>query len=122
MRTRTLLVSLLALPGAPACYAHAELEQAEPPQRSQLTSAPKVVRLQFNEAVEASYSTLGVENSTGEPLGHAKLTAPDPQTLQLRLPALGAGEYSVHYRVLSVDGHVVDGSYNFSVKAPANPP
>ncbi|HEX7124257.1 MAG TPA: copper resistance protein CopC, partial [Thermodesulfobacteriota bacterium] len=31
-------------------------------------------------------------------------------------PDLPAGAYTVKYRVLSADGHVVEGSYRFTVK------
>ena len=34
-------------------------------------------------------------------------------------PNLGPGRYIVRFRVLSVDGHVVESSYIFTVRAPA---
>ena len=40
----------------------------------------------------------------------------DPRKLSVTLPALGPGQYAVRYRVLSVDGHVVESSFVFSVK------
>jgi hypothetical protein len=37
----------------------------------------------------------------------------------LPLPELAPGKYSVKFRVLSVDGHVVDSSFDFTVKGKA---
>ncbi|MBI2153363.1 MAG: copper resistance protein CopC, partial [Candidatus Rokubacteria bacterium] len=31
------------------------------------------------------------------------------------LPALGPGGYTVHWRILSVDGHVSDGRFSFEL-------
>jgi copper resistance protein C len=34
----------------------------------------------------------------------------------LPLPELAPGKYSIKFRVLSVDGHVVDSTFDFTVK------
>jgi methionine-rich copper-binding protein CopC len=36
--------------------------------------------------------------------------------LSVSLPALSPGTYTVRYRVLSVDGHVVEGEFPFAVR------
>ena len=36
------------------------------------------------------------------------------------LPPLPSGAYAVRYRVLSVDGHVLEGAYSFTVAGGAN--
>jgi methionine-rich copper-binding protein CopC len=40
----------------------------------------------------------------------------DPRKLSVTLPALASGRYVVRYRALSVDGHVVESSFVFTVK------
>lgn len=47
------------------------------------------------------------------------ISADDPKSIVLPLPELAPGKYTVKFRVLSVDGHVVDSSYDFTVKSKA---
>ena len=49
----------------------------------------------------------------------AAIAADDPKAIVLPLPELAPGKYTVKFRVLSVDGHVVDTSYDFTVKSKA---
>lgn len=98
--------------------AHAAIEQAEPAPRSEFSSSPPHVLLKFNEAVESGYSTITVENHLGRLVSPTDLSAPDQQSLLLTLPPLRAGKYTVRYRVLSADGHVIDASYDFRVRPP----
>ena len=109
-----------SLHSAPA-LAHAMLVKAEPPRRAVLTVTPTQVRLWFNEEVEKDYAALAVLNADKTPVTDAKPTiAPDdPRAIVLSLPELAAGKYTVKFRVLSVDGHVVDSSYDFTVKSKA---
>ena len=40
----------------------------------------------------------------------------DAKRLSVTLPPLPPGTYSVRYRVLSVDGHVIDSSFSFTIR------
>ena len=115
-----LMAMAASLHSAPA-LAHAMLVKAEPPRRAVLTVTPGQVRLWFNEEVEKDYAALTVLNAGKTPVTDAKPTiAPDdPRAIVLPLPELAAGKYTVKFRVLSVDGHVVDSSYDFTVKSKA---
>lgn len=117
----TLILALaLCLPGAPA-LAHAMLVKAEPARRAALTVPPPQVRLWFNEEVEKDYASLAILGADKTPLTEVKphIAADDPKAIVLPLPELAAGKYTVKFRVLSVDGHVVDSSYDFTVKSKA---
>ena len=108
----------MSLHSAPV-LAHAMLVKAEPPRRAQLTQPPAQVRLWFNEEVEKDYASLAVSHADktchrGQAPGDAP-TTPNPSCLPL--PELSPGKYTVKFRVLSVDGHVVDSSYDFTVKS-----
>jgi methionine-rich copper-binding protein CopC len=76
------------------------------------------VRLWFNEEVEKDYSALTVIQAD-KPVTEAKprVAEDDPKSIVLPLPELPPGKYTVKFRVLSVDGHVVDSSYDFTVKS-----
>jgi methionine-rich copper-binding protein CopC len=40
----------------------------------------------------------------------------DPSCLRLSVPALGPGEYKVSWKVMSVDTHVTNGTFSFTVR------
>jgi hypothetical protein len=48
----------------------------------------------------------------------ARVDAADARQLSVVLPALGAGTYTVKFRVLSVDGHVAESAFTFTIRAP----
>jgi copper resistance protein C len=110
----------VSLQSTPA-LAHAMLVKAEPARRASLTVTPTQVRLWFNEEVEKDYASLTVLNADKAAVTEVKPhTAPDdPKAIVLPLPELASGKYTVKFRVLSVDGHVVDSSYDFTVKSKA---
>jgi copper resistance protein C len=121
MAASTLILALAAsLHSAPA-LAHAMLTKAEPPRRAVLTKVPTQVRLWFNEEVEKDYASLAVLDAAKAPVTENKpqIAPDDPKAIVLSLPELPAGKYTVKFRVLSVDGHVVDSSYDFTVKSKA---
>jgi methionine-rich copper-binding protein CopC len=101
--------------------AHAMLVKAEPARRAALTRAPSQVRLWFNEEIEKDYASLAVQDAAKATVTEIKphVAADDPKSIVLPLPELEAGKYTVKFRVLSVDGHVVDSSYDFTVNSKA---
>ena len=101
-----------------AAFAHALLVKSVPAQRSTLTESPARVELWFNERLEPAYSRASVIDEAGAPvdLRDALVSKEDARRLSLSLPPLQPGRYSVKFRVLSVDGHVVESSLTFTVK------
>ncbi len=98
--------------------AHAQLVKAEPARRAALDKAPTQVRLWFNEEIEGAYTSLSVLGANKKPVTDAKpkVVPDDPKSVVLPLPDLKPGKYTVKFRVLSVDGHIVDESFNYKVK------
>lgn len=119
MFTRFILVIMFIL-AAPvtSALAHSMLVKAEPPRRAVLTKSPTQVRLWFNEKIEGDYASLVVLDAQKQPITDAKPTlAPDDQkSIVLPIPELAPGKYSIKFRVLSVDGHVVESTFDFTVK------
>jgi methionine-rich copper-binding protein CopC len=110
------LVALLALAPA-AAGAHAFLVKSSPARRAALAPPPARIDLWFNERLEPAYSTVTVWKGETRVDGQdARVAADDPKRLTVSLPPLAAGEYTVRFRVLSVDGHVVESSYPFTVR------
>lgn len=116
---RVILIVMFAW-GTPvaSALAHSMLVKAEPPRRAVLTKPPTHVRLWFNEKIEGDYASLAVLDAKKQPVTDLKPTlAPDDQkSIVLPLPELAPGKYSVKFRVLSVDGHVVESVFDFTVK------
>ncbi|MGH7403001.1 MAG: copper resistance CopC family protein [Candidatus Rokuibacteriota bacterium] len=114
-----LALALLAAPlsGTPA-GAHASLVRSAPAHRAVLAQMPERVQLWFNERLEPAYSTVSVWNEAGAQVDarDAAVAPDDARRLSVAVPAREPGRYSVQYRVLSVDGHVVDNRFNFTVK------
>lgn len=111
------LVVALGMPVVPA-LAHSMLVKAEPPRRAVLTKSPSQVRLWFNEKIEGDYASLVVLDDKKQSISDVKptLASDDPKSIILPLPELLPGKYTIKFRVLSVDGHVVESSFDFTVK------
>jgi methionine-rich copper-binding protein CopC len=105
---------LLATPAWP----HASLVRSSPARRATLTTAPDRVQLWFNEAVEPKFSTVSVWDAAGQQvdLGDAHVEPEEPGRLTVGLKPLGRGTYRVRFRVLSVDGHVVESEFPFTLR------
>ncbi len=103
--------------------AHAELLLAEPPPGAQLAASPRLLRLTFGEAL-SSASGLTLRDNDFQPVtGLTPRVAPDElNRLFSPLPPLSPGVYTVEYAAVSVDGHVVNGSYEFAVLDSAESP
>ena len=103
--------------GAAMVEAHAKLSRSEPAAASRLRSAPGEVRLWFTENLEATFSGAhlldGERRQVEGALG--KVDGANPALLRMTLPALGAGRYTVVYRVVSIDSHVTAGELTFSI-------
>ena len=120
MSRRSLWISLLGLvlllPAS--VWAHAGLVKAVPTRRAVLTHVPARVQLWFNERLEAHFCSLSVWNAGGQQVdsGDVQVARDDPKHLSVGLTALVPGTYTVKYRVLSVDGHMIEDQFPFTVQ------
>jgi copper resistance protein C len=109
--------ALACIASAPA-FAHSFLVDATPSPKDHVSPAPKSVKLRFGGGVEPKYSKLSIEDATGKLFGDGAQEVPGkPKELMLDTPDLPPGRYVVRYRVLSQDGHIVEGNYEFTVDA-----
>ena len=116
MTARLFGAACLALAAAGA-QAHVQLENAEPRVGSQVRSAPAEVKLWFSEALEGAFSKASVTDPNGRAIdkSDAHLDAADDTLLHVSLPPLGPGAYTVHWRAVSIDSHVMEGKFVFHV-------
>jgi copper transport protein len=106
----------LALPAAPV-FAHAGLESSTPGSSSVLEESPEAIVLDFDEAVEAPLTTIGLFDADARPIevGVPVAVSGDDTIVQASLPELADGLYAVSWRITSVDGHVIDGAFSFQI-------
>jgi copper transport protein len=115
------LTSLLLVLATPVLgWAHATLVSSDPAAKSLLHASPSRVRLVFSEALEPSLGRVSLVGSDGVVVKLA--AAGDPHDVNALVAPLErplhAGAYRVNWRVVSADGHPVEGSYVFTVELP----
>ncbi len=117
---RTLLICTMMWPAllAPTrLHAHAFLDHAEPAVGSKVAHAPTQVKIWFSEDIESAFSSIKVLDSANHEVqqGKAQTDKAHRQILQVGLPALASGSYKVTWRAVSVDTHVTQGTFSFTV-------
>ncbi len=112
----TLLLVMWALPSS----AHSSLVSAVPSAESTVMDFPMEVVLNFNEELmivgDANPNKIEVFDSEGALVSGA--TVVKGASAAAPIGIVGNGAFTVKYRVVSKDGHVVEGSYGFNVESP----
>jgi methionine-rich copper-binding protein CopC len=119
---RRLIMKILSLLSGPVLVmlgvtasAHAHLQKSSPADNSVITTAPPNLVLNFSEAARLTALSIQKDN---EPLQNLKpLPTAAAQQISVPLPPLTPGTYSVNWRVVSDDGHMMAGALHFTVAA-----
>jgi hypothetical protein len=111
-----LLLALAAV--ATVAWGHAQLVKSVPARGAVLVRPPARVQLWFNERLEPAFARLSVWTEQGTQVDQqdARVASDDPKQLSVSLPPLEPGTYVVKFRVLSVDGHVVESEFPFTIR------
>ena len=121
---RTLTAAALAValltPGAmlaPTAHAHSELVSSDPADGATLDAPPQTVSFTFNEALMPDFVRFIGTDPSGA-TGDLPVSSVDGPTATIDWPA-GApgGEWRVNYRVVSQDGHPIEGGITFTYAA-----
>ena len=119
-----LVLGFATLLPSQAASAHAELETSSPEANSVIGSAPEVVSLTFGEKLmvvgaEKDANQIQVTNGANDRVdnGDYQVTG-EVLTVSLK-PDLADDTYKVTYRVVSEDGHPIEGVYEFEVNGMA---
>lgn len=96
--------------------AHSYLVRSIPAAKERLAQPPARIQLRFGGGVEPKYSTISLTDRAGRVLA-VGAEAIAPHELALDVPKLEPGQYEVRWRVLSVDGHIVEGRFTFTLQA-----
>ena len=98
-------------------WAHAELIETEPEDEAALAEVPEQVRLRFNEPIVAEFDPLEVRDQQGNRADedNARVDPDDARVLVADLKELPEGQYAAEWRITSIDGHVIEDTFDFTV-------
>lgn len=98
--------------------AHAYIIKSTPMENETLAHSPSLVSLEFSEAIQSKFDSLTVVNSLGQrvDVSEASIDKKNPNTLEAKVQtALPNGAYTISWKVLSADGHPVQGTIPFRI-------
>ncbi len=125
MTVRQLLLALVAsllvgLTLISEAVAHVAAEKSNPEDGSVLTESPSELSIQYSDL--AKLISLQLSGSNG---GVTKVDISAAKSVDglvsVQLPPLQPDNYEVSWRVLSIDGHPVAGSFTFTIETPESP-
>jgi len=119
MRRALVLVALVALAVPASAFAHASIRAESPHYKQRLASPPRLIVLRFDQTVDVLPNAIQVLDTNGRNLAlppHAITRG-----IAARVLRLPRGPYTVRWKAMSNDGHVVSGVYTFGVGVPAPP-
>jgi methionine-rich copper-binding protein CopC len=109
--------AVLALTAVPA-QAHNELLSSTPTEGDHLAAAPVVVELKFAEATDPRFVKIAATGPDGTSVAAGGPRVSGAVVRQPISASAASGKYTVTYRVVSKDGHPVQGTLTFSATAP----
>src|SRR5882724_186652 len=115
MKILSLLSGLALVAFGVAANAHAHLQKSNPADNSVITTSPSNLVLNFSEAARLTALSIQKDSEPAQNLKPLPTTA--AQQITVPLPQLTSGTYSVSWRVLSDDGHVMAGALHFTLAA-----
>jgi len=108
---------------APAANAHDSVLSTVPSDTEHIDLAPGTVSMRFTDDVMQLGAVILVVDSAGTDWGDGEPALDGPTATLAVDPALPDGAYQVRWRVVSVDGHPISGTFDFTVgDATASPP
>jgi methionine-rich copper-binding protein CopC len=112
------LVFITTLSSPFSVFAHAIMVKSQPEQNATLTVSPKQIDVWFNDKVGSEYKAVAVIDSKGNRVDNKDIQQEllDGSHIYCTVPTLPADTYTVRYRVVSIDTHIVTGKFQFTIK------
>lgn len=104
--------ALAVLLGSGGAFAHTHLTSSTPAAGAQLTVAPQALTLEFSEP--AQLTALSIAKAGAAPVKLAAPSAPQSR-IRIALPVLTPGTWTVRFRALASDGHLMPGDLTFTL-------
>ena len=108
---RITLLSLLFL--AAAASAHTELSSSTPADNAAVAASPEMIELEFSEDVHLT--ALALKDAAGGTFDLGALPSETQSAFAIAAPALPPGHYTLSWRAVGADTHVVSGEVHFSI-------
>lgn len=115
MKILSLLSGLALMAFTVTANAHAHLQKSSPADNSTITASPPNLVLNLSEA--ARLTALSIQKGEEPKQDLKPLPTTAAQQISVPLPPLTPGTYSVSWRVVSDDGHVMAGALHFTLTA-----
>lgn len=117
-RAKVLLLAVgLVFIGTQSVVAHAELVKSFPIANAKLTKAPKFVQLEFGQDLETLKSknanTIVILDSKAHKIATSQIIIKKSIARVEIIDTLKSGKYTIKYRVVSADGHVLNAQFKF---------
>jgi methionine-rich copper-binding protein CopC len=112
-----LLLAAVPLLAAGPAARHNRLVKAEPGVDSTVTTSPSQIRLWFKEPPEVAVSSIKLADGAGKSFATGEVKATEDR-MSIAVPVttpLPAGKYTVNWKTAGTDGHVIRGSFGFTV-------
>ena len=104
---------------SPAATAHAELVKSFPVANAKLTKSPKFVQLEFAEAIvtlkSKSANSIFIFDSKAKKIETSRILIKKGVARVDFIGALKPGKYTVKYRIVSADGHILNANFKFTL-------
>lgn len=113
-------VALSTPPEAPSAERHFELRRSIPAADTVMPASPERIQLWFSQEPNPTGARIGLLDAGGDAIeiGSAGLVPDTATSLRAELlEPLAAGRYTVTWRAMAADGHVVTGEIPFTVAA-----
>jgi len=112
------LVFFILLVSPSTVSPHASLIKSVPTRRAQIFKSPPQIQLWFSERLETGFSSVKVIDSSGNrvDLDNVAVDTNDPKRISVGVKPLVPGQYKIRFRVLSVDGHIVENEFSFTIR------
>jgi methionine-rich copper-binding protein CopC len=114
-----LLAVGLVFSGTQNAVAHAELVKSFPVANSTLTKAPRYVQLEFGESItnlkSKNANSIVILNSKATKIATSKIVIKKAIARVEFVGTLKPGKYTVKYRIVSADGHVLNAQFKFTL-------
>ena len=114
---RLLLIAFVALAFPAAASAHATLRYTTPKFGTELQRNPVQIALHFDQQVKVLPGSIRVLNGVGKQF--ALQARSEGRSVVATVQPLKLGAYTVRWRAISADSHVVSGVWTFGVRVPA---
>lgn len=98
-------------------FAHTTLESASPAEGETVATPLEKVEIHFAENIEP-LSVLELENKSGETLKPTEILVSENVLIGTFTPPVPNGDYTVLWKIVGKDGHLIEGEYSFILNAP----